>query len=287
MSPGLQTGYGPRDFWKNSDAKEFTLHWSIWWGPGCSNEPLRWSWKANHRTRSSGTWCSGHRSWTHTLELLFREFEHNVIVDSVITEAKKCQTELHRWSKANQVSFDPAKESVHIVSRAQPHGDPFKLIGVTFDCMLRMDLCVRETVNQASWKLTTILRTRRFHEVTRLVQVCKSKILSCVEYHTPAVYHAASTILAGIDAIQRHFLRECRLTEEDALDMAMLGLVHRSVFGCGPRHFASVLQFVPPSSFPKHCWQLQSPPWLPKSSETGPFHTGSHRCPQSASSKGG
>ena len=28
---------------------------------------------------------------------------------------------------------------------------------------------MRETVNQASWKLTTILRTRRFHEVTRLV----------------------------------------------------------------------------------------------------------------------
>ena len=68
-----------------------------------------------------------------------------------------------------QVSFDPAKESVHIVSHAQPHGDPFKLLGVTFDSKLRMDLCVRETVNQASWMLTTILRTRRFHEFMRLV----------------------------------------------------------------------------------------------------------------------
>ena len=27
----------------------------------------------------------------------FREFEHNVSVDSVMTEAKKCQTELHKW----------------------------------------------------------------------------------------------------------------------------------------------------------------------------------------------
>ena len=43
--------------------------------------------------------------------------------DSVMSKAKKCQTELHKWRKANQVSFDPAKESVHIVSRAQPHGD--------------------------------------------------------------------------------------------------------------------------------------------------------------------
>ena len=53
-----------------------------------------------------------------------------------MTEAKNCQTELHKWCKANQVSFDPAKESVHIMSHAQPHGDPFKLLGVTHDCKL-------------------------------------------------------------------------------------------------------------------------------------------------------
>ena len=53
----------------------------------------------------------------------FREFEQNSSVDSVMSEAKKCQTELHKWSTANQVSFHPAKESVHIVSHAQPHGD--------------------------------------------------------------------------------------------------------------------------------------------------------------------
>ena len=62
------------------------------------------------------------------------------------------------------------------------------------------------------------------------------------EYRTPAVYHAASTILAGINAIQKRFQREC-LKEEDALvffqpgpaetrrDIAMLGLIHRTVLG--------------------------------------------------------
>ena len=110
---------------------------------------------------------------------------------------------------------------------------------------------MRETVNQASWKLTTILRTRRFHEVTRLVQVFKSKILSFVEeYRTPAVYgHAASTMLAGIDAIQRRFLRDHLSSQkthcwhlvffnlaplETRRDMAMLGLIHLTVLGCGP-----------------------------------------------------
>ena len=57
----------------------------------------------------------------------FKEFAHNASVVSVLAEAKKCQTELRKWGRANQVSFDPAKESVHIVSHAQPYGDPFKI----------------------------------------------------------------------------------------------------------------------------------------------------------------
>ena len=40
--------------------------------------------------------------------------------------------------------------------------------------------------------------------------------------------------------------------------VAMLGLIHRSVLGCGPRHFASMFQLAPPSTSQKHCWHLQS-----------------------------
>ena len=105
----------------------------------------------------------------------------------------------------SQLSFDPAKESVHVVSHAQPYGDPFKLLGICFDCKLRMDLAVRDVVSQASWELTTILTTRRFHGVSQLVQVYKSKVLSFVEYRTPAVHHAAKTTLAGIDAGEHVF----------------------------------------------------------------------------------
>ena len=145
-----------------------------------------------------------------------------------------------------------------------------ELLGICFDCKLRMDLAVRDVVSQASWKLTTILRTRRFHGVSQLVQVYKSKVLSFVEYRTPAVYHAAKTTLAGIDAVQRRFLRECGLSDEDALlhfnlapletrrDIAMLGLIHRSVLGCGPRHFANMFLPSPPSVSQKHDKQLLS-----------------------------
>ena len=67
----------------------------------------------------------------------------------------------------------------------------------------------------------------------------------------------AKTTLAGIDAVQTRFLRECGLSDEDALlhfnlaplearrDIAMLGFKHRSVLGYGPRHFGHDLVFGP------------------------------------------
>ena len=58
--------------------------------------------------------------------MVFKEFAHNASVVSVLGEAKKCQTEPRKWGRANQVSFDPVKESAHIVSHAQPYGDPSK-----------------------------------------------------------------------------------------------------------------------------------------------------------------
>ena len=55
----------------------------------------------------------------HANDLIgFRESNTMPSVDSVMAEAKRCQT---GWGKANQVSFDPAKESAHSVSHAQPH----------------------------------------------------------------------------------------------------------------------------------------------------------------------
>ena len=82
------------------------------------------------------------------------------------------------------------------------------------------------------------------------------------------MYHAAKTTLAGIDAVQRRFLRECGLSDEETLlhfnlvpvetrrDIAMLGLIHRSVLEGGPRHLANMFLPSPPSASQKHDKQL-------------------------------
>ena len=76
----------------------------------------------------------------------------------------------------------------------------------------------------------------------------KSHILSFIEFRTSGIYHACSTILRPLDAIQERFCREVGISQEQALhafnlaplesrrDMAMLGVIHRTVLGLGPAH---------------------------------------------------
>eukprot|EP00969_Alexandrium_andersonii_P115912 5125751-Alexandrium_andersonii.AAC.1 len=50
-----------------------------------------------------------------------------------------------------------------------------------------------------------------------MVQLYKAHVLSYVEYRTAAVAHAATSVLAPLGNLQRRFLRELGVTEEEAL----------------------------------------------------------------------
>jgi hypothetical protein len=66
---------------------------------------------------------------------VFASTTDNCKIDQAITN---CQQELHKWSRANQVCFDPAKESRHILSLTDPIGVNFRLLGIIFDSALNM-----------------------------------------------------------------------------------------------------------------------------------------------------
>ena len=84
----------------------------------------------------------------------------------------------------------------------------------------------------------------------------KAHLLSYIEYRIPALYHACDTALGELDRVQTRFLREAGLTEEEALlefnlaplsarrDLAMLGLVHRTVLGRGPKQFRNFFKLA-------------------------------------------
>ncbi len=78
----------------------------------------------------------------------------------------------------------------------------------------------------------------------------KSQVLPTVKFPTPAVYHCTLTTLNELDRVQNRFLQTVGLTTEEALlnynlaplqtqrDMALLGLIHRTVLERGAEHFA-------------------------------------------------
>jgi hypothetical protein len=123
------------------------------------------------------------------------------------------------------------------------------MLGVPFDPQLLMADAVSEIVSAAGWKLRALMRTRRFYEISDLIALYKAHVLSYLEYRTPAIYHATRTVTTRLDNVQASFLKDVGVEELVALihfhlaplsarrDMAMLGVIHRTVLGNGPPQF--------------------------------------------------
>jgi hypothetical protein len=122
--------------------------------------------------------------------------------DLLMQEAHKCQKEVHTWGEANQVAFEPTKESFHILDRVNPWGESFKILSVVFDTKLAMHEAVYAFAAEAGWRLRTLLRTQRFHDTASMVRLYKTNILSYIEGATPAVFHAAPAVLKTLDDMQ-------------------------------------------------------------------------------------
>ena len=144
----------------------------------------------------------------------WKEFSAASRNSTIMKRAKNCQMALHTWGEANQVTFEPTKESFSIICRNAPAGPSVTMLGVTFDTKLQMDGEVNVLTNETSWKLRNLLRTSRFFDTKSLVFLFKSRILGYVEYRTPAIYHATATSLHRLDCVYRMLLRAACSTEQ-------------------------------------------------------------------------
>ena len=173
-----------------------------------------------------------------------------------LSELEAVQRELHLWGAANQVLFDPGKESFHILHRHLHHGENFKVLGCVFDSQLLMHAAARYVATEAGWRLKTLLRSRRFFTFPEILRLYKAQILSFIESSTAALCHAAPSTLERIDRVQWRFLRELGLSEKEALcdfrlaplcsrrDMAMLGALHKLNLGMAPEQMQELLPLV-------------------------------------------
>ena len=125
----------------------------------------------------------------------------------------------------------------------------------------------QEVAVRAGWRLTTLLRTSKFFDTKDLVRLYKCHVLPVLEFPTAAIFHPSTSVLDLLDKVQRRFLREVVLSEEEALlwynlaplntrrDMAALGLIQRTVLELGPAHFAK--WFFLSNTVPKYNTRLQ------------------------------
>ena len=94
-----------------------------------------------------------------------REFDNQTSRDVIHESINNCAKELHAWGEANQVKFDPTKESRAILSawNQAAEGSSFELLGVIIDPQLTMKPAIEALVKKCRWKLASVLRCRRFY----------------------------------------------------------------------------------------------------------------------------
>ena len=105
--------------------------------------------------------------------------------------------------------------------------------------------------------MTEILRARASLSRDKLIALYKAKVLSYLEYRPAAIYHADSWILDAVDRVQVRFLDELGVSEKQAAvqhslaplrarrDIAMLGMIFRTVHNDGPLNFKEFFRLNP------------------------------------------
>ena len=58
----------------------------------------------------------------------YKEFTSTTTNGTAMEAVGNVQNEFHRWGRANQVTFDPSKESRHVLSRTDPFGPNFNTL---------------------------------------------------------------------------------------------------------------------------------------------------------------
>jgi len=194
----------------------------------------------------------------------FKVFPHGAENNEIVNALGQCQDSVHKWGQANQVIFDASKESFHILDRRRPAGDNFRILGVTFDPKLVMDVACSEIAGHAHSRLKSLLRSRNYFSIEIRIDLYKSHVLSYIEYATPAIYHAPRFFLGMVDRVQETLLEETGLSAEAALlefslaplptrrDIAMMGLLYRICKGNAPPQFNSLIRRSTGARFPRN-----------------------------------
>ena len=72
----------------------------------------------------------------------FKPYHRSLSNTAILADTRSRQVELHRWGRANRITFDASKECFCVLSTTEAEGDNFKVLGLIFDAKLSMRACV-------------------------------------------------------------------------------------------------------------------------------------------------
>ena len=156
------------------------------------------------------------------------------------------------------MQFDPSTEYLTILHPSRGIGDDFKMLGTLFDTCLSMHPCLESVLAKVRPKIRALLRLRNLYSVRTMLEQYKSHIWGITEYSNGALILAAPSQLQRLDKMQRWYLHELGITDEEAFvtynfappslrrHIGMLGFLHKIVLGeCHPA-LRQALPFAPP-----------------------------------------
>jgi len=180
---------------------------------------------------------------------VFQLFDRFTTPEEVTSKLSECRTNVHRWGKANRVTFDENKEHIIILHPTYAFGDAFNLLGCLTDPKLTMRPAVDKILSRVRPRIKALLRTRKHYSASSLIDQFKTQIWDLMESHSGGIFHAATSILDQLDKTQKHFLEAFEVTQETAFlqhnfapptlrrNIAILGMIHKRVLGeCHPSY---------------------------------------------------
>ena len=167
--------------------------------------------------------------------------------DLIQSELVGIQARAHIWGQRNRVTFDPSKESFHVIHPLCDDESEFNLLGVLMDSALSTCPLIDRLLKKARAKARAIARMRHMYSLEALLNQFKSHIWSFIEYCSGAIVCAKPQDRRRIDKMQRGFLYQLECDDVTAFvdynfappslrrAIAMLGFIHKRVLGsCHP-----------------------------------------------------
>ena len=138
---------------------------------------------------------------------------------------------------------DASWEHFRILHKLHCSWETLRLRGVLVDPKLTMEDETNRIRKKTRPKIQAILQNRAFYDTAGVIQQYKSHVLCLLAQPCVAIRHAAQAHLDSLGRLQRSFIRELGLSDEEAFlahqlaplelrrDISALGLLHKIQLG--------------------------------------------------------